>query len=857
MRADDRALVDLAASVADGTPVDWQAAEARAGAERRLVRHLRLVDSIAALHRSIPAAAPAGETPTVTEPEGRRWGRLILVERIGEGTSCEVFKAWDTELHRHVALKLLHDSHGEDGHTRMLDEARRVARLRHEHVVQVYGAEQHDGRVGLWMELVRGTSLERLVQERGAFGDREAALIGLDVCSALAAVHGAGLLHRDVKAQNVMREEGGRLVLMDFGTGEELAGSNRMVGTPLYLAPEIFRGQRASVQSDVYSVGVLLFYLVSGKFPVMAGSIEQLARAHATGRGQSLRDLRPDVSQRFLSVLERAIDTDPLRRHRTVGELESALREAIVPQPFEQPRETIAQPERSAQPRRIPRRLSLALGAAALLVLMAGLILWNSDAGPSSIVAPSDVRLAVLPFRNESASAAVPYLADELTDELISTLGQIRSIRVTSLSSVLQFKEGTTPVADIARRLNVDHVVDATLLVTTDRDGKPTDVRIKARLLAAGSGSEVWAKDFQRSLGDTHALQSEVARTIAAAVEAVLTPEERRRLEQPRPSTPQANDAYFQGLHYLSRSSAEGQRAVDAFRRAIQLDPDHAGARAGLARALMSIGFYGLSSQPEARALATAEVNRALALDPDSSEAHAVQADLFFYYDWDWKGADRAYRRAIGLNPSFARARSQYARYLAAAQRREEAVAEATRAADLEPTSASAASTKAIVLYYARDFEGAQRAIDHALQLESASASAHLVLARIQAARHQYQDALESNRRALALAGAGAANSWRAHELWLHAVMGEADVARRGLTRLPSQVDAANGRLGPAHFAYVHAALGDRAMALTLLERAASERDPDILWLAVDPRVDQLRSEPRFEQLLERLGPPR
>ena len=150
-----------------------------------------------------------------------------------------------------------------------MDEARRLARLRHEHVVQVYGAEEHDGRVGLWTELVRGESLEQLVADRGPLGAREAALVGLDVCAALAAVHGAGLVHRDVKAQNVMREAGGRVVLMDFGTGEDLAGTSRLVGTPFYLAPEIFRGQKASVQSDLYSVGVLLFYLVTGKFPVV------------------------------------------------------------------------------------------------------------------------------------------------------------------------------------------------------------------------------------------------------------------------------------------------------------------------------------------------------------------------------------------------------------------------------------------------------------------------------------------------------------------------------------------------------------------------------------------------------------
>jgi eukaryotic-like serine/threonine-protein kinase len=855
LRADDRALADLAASVADGTPVDWHAAETHAGPARRLVRHLRLVDSIAALHRSIPASDPAEAPAAEAQPAGSRWGRLIILDRIGEGTSCEVFRAWDTELHRHVALKLLHDSHTDDAHERMLDEARRLARIRHEHVVQVYGAEQHDGDVGFWMELVRGTSLERHVQDRGPFGDREAALLGLDLCSALAAVHSAGLLHRDVKAQNVMREEGGRVVLMDFGTGEELAGTNRIVGTPLYLAPEIFRGQKASVQSEVYSIGVLLFYLVTGKFPVNAGSMEQLARAHATRSRLSLRDLRPDVSQGFLTVVERALDSDPLRRYRSVGELESALREALVPVPPTQPRPLVESTVLPAAQLRF--RTPFVLAAVALLALVAGLIVWTKNAGNGAIGGQPATRLAVLPFRSVSVAASAPYLADELTDQLISTLGQIRSIEVRSLSSVLPFHDGATPIPEVAKRLAVDNIVEATVSVTNTPDGKPDRVRVNARLLAAGTASQIWSGDFERSLGDTLGLQSELAQRIAEGIRAVLTPTERRRLERSHQTTPEANDAYFQGLHFLSRSSADGQRAVDAFRRATTLDPGHVGAHAGLARGLMSLGFFGAMSHPEARALAAAEVNQALQLDPDSSEAHAVHADLQFYYDWDWTGADQSYRRAIALNPSFARARSQFARYLAAARDRDESIVEAARAAELEPTSASAASTRALVLYYARDYASAQRVIDHALQLESESSSAYIVLARIQAERGLHEEALASNDKALALAGARAAVSWRAHRLMLLARAGRPDEARAELATLPAEIDQAQGRLRNAHLAYVHLALGDRPTAIALLEKSVAERDPDVLWLAVDPRLDALRSDPRFTQLLRRIGVPR
>jgi eukaryotic-like serine/threonine-protein kinase len=856
LRADDRALADLAASVADGSPVDWQAVESAAVArDKRLVRHLRLVESIATLHRSIPATDADAPAPAAATPDGRRWGRLVLLELIGKGTSCDVFRAWDSELHRDVALKLLHDGDVDSAgaHARLMEEARRLARLRHEHVVQVYGAEEHDGRVGLWTELVRGEALDEVIGQRGPLGAREAALVGLDVCAALAAVHGAGLLHRDVKAQNVMREVGGRIVLMDFGTGEEISGTSRLVGTPLYLAPEIFGGQKASVQSDVYSVGVMLFYLVTGRFPVEAGTMEQLLRAHSSRDRKPLRDLRPDVPEAFVRVVERALDSDPARRQRSVGELEQGLRESLERQPA--PRVTSGDAVVALKPR--PRlRLPFVAAATVLLLLVVALIVWTRRSSPA-VVAPSLTRVAVLPFRDISPDPVAPYLADELTDQLISTLGQIRSLQVPSLTSVMHFRDRSAPIGEIGRQLRVDDIVEATLLVVRGADGKPDRVRISARLIAAGSDTQIWAQQFERSMGDTLALQADVARAIAEGISAVLTPAERQRLSQTRQTTPEANEAYYQGMNALSQSSADGHRAVDAFRRALAHDPDHPGAHAGLARGLLALGFSGAITHPDARARALAEVNRALELDPDSAEAVAALADLRFYYDWDWTGADQAYQRAIALNSNFARARSQYARYLAAARRRDESISEATRAADTDPMSASAASTRAMTFYYARDYQAALGAIGHALQLEPRSAGAYFVLSRIDAARGAIDEAIVANERALAIAADGASNAWRAHLIRLRALAGAREEARAALARLPAELAARKQRLGSAQLAYVHEALGERARAMELLEQALSEREPDILWLAVDPRADPLRAEPRFAQVLSRLGIPR
>ena len=295
-----------------------------------------------------------------------------MLERVGEGSSSDVYRAWDSGLHRHVALKLLREDGlgASDADVRTLDEGRRLARLRHPNVVHVYGAEKHDGRVGLWMELVVGESLEEIVKARGPFGAREAAGIGQELCSALAAVHEKSLIHRDIKAQNVIREAGGRIVLMDFGTGEELrrnVGTNRLVGTPLYLASEIFRGEPASVQSDLYSLGVLLFYLVTGEFPVVAGNMSHLAEAHARNQRRRLRDHRPDLPDEFVHVVERALESDPRRRFQTAGEMEFALRDSL--RPVETP--AIA-PARVHKPRYAP---FLAI-AAATIVAITALVYW-------------------------------------------------------------------------------------------------------------------------------------------------------------------------------------------------------------------------------------------------------------------------------------------------------------------------------------------------------------------------------------------------------------------------------------------------------------------------------------------------
>ena len=327
---DDPELLEVASAISTGVPVEWQDVRDKIGADGdpEIVEDLRLIEAIAQFHRDSTPPSP----PVVPS---ERWSHFELLEPIGAGSFATVYRARDTKLDCEVAVKLLRPPSGVLlDEAKVLGEARRLARVRHPNVVSVYGADYIDGQVGIWMEFVKGRTLADGLKSQGPLGAPETALIGLDVCRALAAVHRAGLLHGDLKAQNVMREQGGRTVLMDFGTGKDLVSTNDtttvvyvndFAGTPLYLPPEVFAGVSRSKATDIYSLGVLLYHLVTGAFPVDGKTSDDVREAHARGDRHHLRDVRPDLSDAFVATVERAVAVDPASRFRTMGAFEQEL----------------------------------------------------------------------------------------------------------------------------------------------------------------------------------------------------------------------------------------------------------------------------------------------------------------------------------------------------------------------------------------------------------------------------------------------------------------------------------------------------------------------------------------------------
>jgi serine/threonine-protein kinase len=721
----------------------------------------------------------------------------------------------------------------------MLQEARRIARVRHPHVVHVYGAERHEERVGLWMELVRGESLDAVVTRDGPLSADAAARIGTELCGAVGAVHAAGLLHRDIKAQNVIRDESGRHVLMDFGAGEERASARpRVTGTPLYIAPEILAGGAASVASDVYSLGVLLFYLTTGAFPVQASSVEGLAAAHRSRARRTLRQVNPNIPAGFARVVDRALSEDPSARYGSAAELEQALRRS--------PALAGAQAGgRGLRWRGWASALVTAASVAAMVVTVAR--------PRTEIVAAGTRSLAVLPLTTDAGAPEAALLADGLTRELIATLGQLRDVRVTAHTSVSALKGTTRTLEDVARQLGVEDVLQGSLAFP-QAAGAPGRVRVSARLVEAGTGVELWSGSVDGGLGDLDQLQRDLARGIARRVHARLSASEQSRLQTAHVTNPEAEQAYIEGRGHLAQFGARAGLALEAFRRALTFDAAHPGAHAGAARSYIALGFDRTISQAEARASALAEATRAVELDRDLAEGHGVLADLHFYYDWDFAAAEREYRRALDLEPSASYVRAQYAQFLAAMGRRDEAREQITESVARDPLSAQAELTRALILYYGREYDAALASVGQAETLDPTLPTSQFLRARILEARGDLPGASRAADRAIG-SSAVVALGWRVQALRLRALQGDVQGARAGFRALAAGPQGEHLRASP-HESYLRLATGEPDAAIAVLQRAVTYRDPSVLWLDVDPRLDVLRDRPAFAALRRGIGLP-
>ncbi len=486
----DAPLVDVAGAVADRTPVDWEREQVRTPERRPVLARLQEIAALQAALTSAREAVPSGVLFT--------WGTLQALERIGEGSFAEIHRAWDPTLQREVALKLRRADLGVPsfGTSRWIEEARRLARVRHPHVLSILGADEHEGRAGLWTELIDGSTLEQWITSQGPLGPREAAGVGADLCSALAAVHATGLLHGDVTTRNVMREGGsasgsasrsGRIVLMDFGSAQDARVTDLIAyGTPLFMAPEVLAGEAPDVRSDVYSLGIVLYRLLTARYPIEPGSIDEMRGRLERGERVSLRDARTDLPAAMVEVVERACDPDRARRFATMAEFERSLARAIAAPEAVDADEVVGAGRRS--------RLTLAGLAAAAIVVVA--LLATRAGRESNVGAPPATVLSddvIASEASPTSTPATPAVATAGAPEVAAAL-----LRVTAGSrEVLRSGDLVAPGDELALELDSREIVHVYVL-SEDETGA---VFVLFPLSGRGSGNPLAAATPHRLPG--------------------------------------------------------------------------------------------------------------------------------------------------------------------------------------------------------------------------------------------------------------------------------------------------------------------------------------------------------------------
>jgi len=726
------------------------------------------------------------------------WAHLTLVERLGGGTFGEVYRAWDPLLEREVALKLLLCDDPGWNASRILHEGRLMARVHHPNVITVHGVAAEGARVGLWLELIRGATLEQVLLKQGLLGAREAALIGIDLCRALAAIHAAGLIHRDVSPQNVMREDGGRIVLMDLGTGRAIGADDRLAwpdvaGTPLYLAPEIFHGAPASVRSDIYSLGVLLYYLVTGLHPVRATTVEELRAGHAESKAVRLRDVRADLPTGFVQVIGRATASDPDRRYGSAGALEADLVQA--------------------------------LGA--------------EDVLPRSI--------AVLPFANLSSDGENEYFSDGLTEELINALSQLEDLRVVSRTSVFEFKGKALNIRTIGERLGVSTVLEGGVRKSGDR------VRITIQLVKVSDGCQLWATRFDRKMTDIFEIHDEIAQTIAAKLEITLADRHGEPLVKRYTRDLEAYHLYLKGrFHWNRRSSGGFEKAREYFEAALARDARYAPAYAGLADYHISVASWGLAPPDVAWPDAKAAAMKALDIDSSLADAHVSLAAFRTYYERNWAEGEREFQRARRLNPGDTNARVQYATYLTHLGRLDEARSETEQALLIDPLSATVNTCAAGVAYYSREYDRAIDICRKALELAPDDIELFCVLALSYEGKGSFAEAIEAFE--AARTRSGNYSMVLAALAATYVKVGNREKARELVDQM--REISRDRYVPPIAWAWIHIAFDEPDLAFDWLEKAADARDVMLCFLAIGPTYEPLRWHSRFPTLLHMIGLP-
>ena len=754
---------------------------------------------------------------------GTRVGPYEVISLIGEGGMGQVYRGRDPRLGRDVAIKVLtqESARDQEAMARFEREARAVASLSHPNILAIYDIGHHEGAVYVVTELLEGQTLRDRIHDT-PMNWRQSVEIGAGIAEGLAAAHSRAVVHRDLKPENIFLTIDGRVKILDFGLAQvdpflSLSDQTNLptkrfrtepgtvIGTLGYMAPEQLRGEAVEPSADIFSLGCLLFEMVTALKPFL----------RASGAATVAAILKEDIPKEPLS------DMVPLELQRII----EGCVEKVPVQRFQSARD-----------------LALTLRAIGSSTSVMGEILGTVEKRPSRRSKSID-SIAVLPFQNVGNDPETEYLSEGITEGIINRLSQLPKLKVMARSTVFRYKNREGDAQAVGRELRVRAVVTGRLQHVGGR------LVINVELVDAFDGAQLWGERYNRELADLMQLQDEMSREVAEKLRLKLTGAEKKRLRKRSTESTAAYQLYLRGRHQWNKRNEESlHKSIAFFNEAIDADPSFASAYAGMADSYITLGTNIPLPPREAMPRAKAAARRSVELDPTLAEAWASLAAVKWWYDWDWEGAEADYHRAISLNPNYAAVHDGFGMLLCARGRYDEARERFANAASLDPLSLIVSVHAGWPYYFARQYDAAIAQFEKALELDEHFVPAHgwRGMALGQLGRHE--EALRAFERGLSVDRVPILMAMLGHA---HALAGHRAEAGQALAALTAE--SQSRYISPYDLAVIHAALGDTQRAIAALHEALDDHSAWMVFLNIDPRLDPMRALPAFEELAQSL----